>query len=147
MKNFFIWRFWDKIITARKSWDCPIFSRKQKAVRVFRKKLNWIFARSYGSFGWGTDYNGAKHRRYHSNIRRNWSEITEIYLFGLGVSNLAMNRSVVRGVEMRLKGASEEELDELARQEILGVVRQLKAQEDIMKNRNWTFWTYQRSWT
>lgn len=55
------------------------------------------------------------------------------YLFGLGVTNIAMNRSVVRELEMKLKGASEEELDEFARQEIIGVVRQLKAQQDIMK--------------
>ena len=54
------------------------------------------------------------------------------YLFGLGVSNLAMNRSVVRELELRLQNASEEELDELARKELVGVVRQLKAQEDIM---------------
>ncbi len=59
-------------------------------------------------------------------------EITK-YLFGLGVTNIATNRMVVRELELRLKGASEEELNELARQEILGVVRQLKAQEDIMK--------------
>lgn len=62
-------------------------------------------------------------------------EITK-YLFGLGVTNIAVNRSVVRELEMRLRGASEEELDELARQEIIGVVKQLKAQEDIMKKQS-----------
>lgn len=60
------------------------------------------------------------------------AEITK-YLFALGVSNIAMNRCVVRELELKLKGASEEELDELARQEICAVVKQLKAQEDIMK--------------
>ena len=60
------------------------------------------------------------------------AEITK-YLFALGVSNIAMNRSVVRELELKLKGASEEELDEFARQEIIAVVKQLKAQEDIMK--------------
>lgn len=58
------------------------------------------------------------------------------FLFGLGVTNIAMNRKVVRELEMKLKGASEEELDEFARQEIIGVVRQLKAQEDIMKKQS-----------
>lgn len=58
------------------------------------------------------------------------------YLFGLGVSNIATNRSVVRELEMRLQGASKEELDELARQEIFGVIQQLKAQEDMMKKQN-----------
>lgn len=58
------------------------------------------------------------------------------YLFALGVSNIAMNRSVVRELELKLKGASEEELDELARQEIITVVKQLKAQEDIVKKQS-----------
>ena len=62
-------------------------------------------------------------------------EITK-YLLGLGVSNIAMNRTVVRELELRLKGASEEELDELARKELIGVVKQLKAQEDMMKKQN-----------
>jgi len=55
------------------------------------------------------------------------------YLFGIGVSNIAANRSVVRELELKLKGASQEELDDFARQEIYGVLRQLKAQEDIMQ--------------
>ena len=55
------------------------------------------------------------------------------YLLGLGISNITMNRTIVREIEMRLRGATEEELDELAKKELLGVVRQLKAQEDIMK--------------
>ncbi len=59
-------------------------------------------------------------------------EITQ-YLFGLGVANIAANRSVVRNLEIQLKGASEQELNELARKEIVGVVKQLKAQEDMMR--------------
>ncbi len=56
------------------------------------------------------------------------------YLFGLGVSNLAANRTVVRELELKLKNASKEELSELARQEITNVILQLRAQED-MQNR------------
>ena len=65
-------------------------------------------------------------------------KITQItqYLFGLGVSNIAANRSVVRQLELKLKGASKEELSELARQELLTVVKQLKAQEDIMEKQS-----------
>ena len=62
-------------------------------------------------------------------------EITK-YLFGIGVTNMALNRSVVQELEMRLQGASEKEIDEFARQEIIGVVKQLKAQEDIMKKQS-----------
>lgn len=54
------------------------------------------------------------------------------YLFALGVSNLAANRSVVQELELKLSGATKEELNDLARQELLKVVRQLKAQQDIM---------------
>lgn len=63
------------------------------------------------------------------------TKLTEItkYLFGLGVSNIAMNRSVVRELELRLKGASEDDISELAQQELKNVILQLKSQEDIMK--------------
>ena len=59
-------------------------------------------------------------------------EITK-YLFGLGVSNIASNRMVVKELEMRLKNASEEEIDDMARQEITNLVKQLKMQEDVLK--------------
>ena len=62
-------------------------------------------------------------------------EITK-YLFSLGVSNIATNRSVVRQLQLKLRDASEKDLDELARQEIIGVVEQLKAQEDIMNKQS-----------
>ena len=51
------------------------------------------------------------------------------YLFGLGVANIAANRTVVRELELKLKNASQEELSELARQEITNVILQLRAQE------------------
>ena len=59
-------------------------------------------------------------------------EITK-YLFGLGVSNIASNRMVVHELEMRLKNASEEEIDDMAREEITNLVKQLKMQEDVLK--------------
>lgn len=66
------------------------------------------------------------------------AEITK-YLFGLGVSNIANNRIVVRELEKRLKGASQEELSELAKQELTTVVKQLKDQEDILKKQEILF--------
>ena len=62
------------------------------------------------------------------------TKLTDItmFLFGLGVINIAMNRSVVRELELKLKGASEEEISDLAKQELRNVILQLKAQEDIM---------------
>lgn len=54
-------------------------------------------------------------------------------LFRLGVSNIATNRSLVREIELRLKGASEKEISNLARNELVRVVTQLKEQEDVQK--------------
>lgn len=53
------------------------------------------------------------------------------YLFYLGVTNMAANRTVVRELELKLKNASEEELSELARKELTNVLLQLRAQEDL----------------
>ena len=53
------------------------------------------------------------------------------YLFGLGVMNIAANRTVVRELEKKMKHASKEELSDLARHEINNVVLQLRAQEDM----------------
>lgn len=60
-------------------------------------------------------------------------KITKVskFLLGLGLTNVASNRMVIRELEMRLKDASEEQIDELARQELENVVKQLKAQEDM----------------
>ena len=58
---------------------------------------------------------------------------TAKYLFELGCANITVNRIAVRAIEQKLNGASKEELSELARQEMLAVVRQLKEQEDILK--------------
>ena len=63
------------------------------------------------------------------------AEITK-YLFGLGVSNIAANRCVVRELELRLKNASEEEIDSVAREEIKNLVRELKTQEDILQKQS-----------
>ena len=65
------------------------------------------------------------------NYQNKLCEITK-GLFTLGVSNIAANRTVVKNIRMHLQGASETELSELARQELVSVISQLKAQEDIM---------------
>jgi len=55
------------------------------------------------------------------------------FLIGLGVSNIAQNRIVVRELEMKMNGASKEQISDLAKQELLSVIRQLKAQEHIQE--------------
>ena len=54
------------------------------------------------------------------------------FLLGLGARNMTINRALSRSLEMKMKGASEKELDNLAQQEFLSVIKQLKDQEDIM---------------
>ena len=63
------------------------------------------------------------------------TKLTEItkFLFGLGVSSIAMNRCVVRELELKLKGAPDEDISDLAKQELKNVILQLKAQEDMMQ--------------
>lgn len=57
-------------------------------------------------------------------------------LFMLGCANLAQNRTVVRELELRLKGASEAEIGELARKELQGIINQLNQQRDILERQD-----------
>lgn len=59
-------------------------------------------------------------------------EMAKLFL-GLGVTSIAINRTFIKELESKLKCASEDELDENARQELIGVIKQLKNQEDFMK--------------
>ena len=58
------------------------------------------------------------------------SDITK-FLFRLGLTNIAMNRVVVEELEYRLRNATQEELDDLARAEIENLLKRLKMQQDI----------------
>lgn len=58
---------------------------------------------------------------------------TSKYLFALGVTNIAMNRAVVRELKLTLEGSGAEEIDESTRQEIINIIAKLKEQEDIMQ--------------
>lgn len=65
------------------------------------------------------------------DFQRKLSEVSK-YLFLLGCTNIAANRVSVRTIEAKLRGASSSQISELAKQELLSVVRQLKAKEDIL---------------
>jgi hypothetical protein len=75
---------------------------------------------------------GAEAQKISFEFHRKLADITK-YLFRLGVSNIASNRFVIRELELKLQGASKEELSELARQELISVIKQLREQEDILK--------------
>lgn len=55
------------------------------------------------------------------------------FLFGLGTASLASNRAVIKKLEIMISSNGEVSLDELAQQEVVNLVKQLKAQEDIMQ--------------
>ena len=52
-------------------------------------------------------------------------------LYALGVMGIASNRIVVREIRLRLKNASQEELDDLARKELESVVNELEKQKAL----------------
>lgn len=58
------------------------------------------------------------------------------YLFDLGCANITVNRIAVRAIEAKLAGASKKKISDLARQEMIAVVTQLKEQEDILKKQD-----------
>jgi len=80
----------------------------------------------------GAVQSGAEAQKLSFELQMRLAEVTK-YLFTLGISNIAANRVVVRELEMRLRGASEAELSDLARQEVTSVIRQLKEQEDLLR--------------
>lgn len=75
---------------------------------------------------------GANAQKISFEFQTRLAEVTK-YLFNLGAHSIAARRYVVRELEMRLSGASREQLSELAHQELLSVVRQLKEQEDLLE--------------
>ncbi|WP_242386285.1 hypothetical protein [Phocaeicola sartorii] len=54
-------------------------------------------------------------------------------LFGLGLMSIAANRIIVREIKLRLENASEEELSDLAVQELQNVIFQLKLQQSLVE--------------
>lgn len=75
---------------------------------------------------------GAKAQKLSFEFQTRLADVTK-YLFNLGVGNIVANRVVVRELELRLSGASKEQLSELARNEVISVIRQLKDQEDLLR--------------
>lgn len=69
-------------------------------------------------------------------FQRKLAEVSK-YLFELGCANITVNRITVKAIEAKLKGASKKDISELARQEMLAVVKQLKEQEDILKKQEY----------
>jgi hypothetical protein len=58
------------------------------------------------------------------------------YLLVLGASSIAMNRVVIRELEAKLKQASKEELSARAREELIGVVKMLREQENAFSKQD-----------
>ncbi len=73
---------------------------------------------------------GTEAQKISFEFQKKISEVTK-FLFHFGAGNIAANRIIVRALEMHLKGASENEISNLAQQELSKVLKQLKAQEDL----------------
>ena len=58
------------------------------------------------------------------------------YLLMLGASSIAMNRVVILELESKLKQATQEQLSEKAREELIGVVRLLREQESAFSKQD-----------
>lgn len=60
------------------------------------------------------------------------------FLLNIGVSSMANNRAVYEAVKAEIQNSSEEELSELARQELKNTLIQLQSQQDILKKQEET---------
>ena len=58
------------------------------------------------------------------------------YLFQLGLTDIAMNRSVIHQLEEMMTGASRQKIDDAVQQEINSVIIQLKARQDMMQKQS-----------
>lgn len=105
---------------------------KQVSVGFFNKKTAIEELQEAGGMLANAVQSGVEAQKTAFEFQTKLAKISK-YLFGLGASNIANTRSVIRELELRLSGASEEELSDLAQQELLNVVKQLKEQEDILK--------------
>ena len=65
------------------------------------------------------------------NFQKDLADISK-FLFFLGASNITQNRLVVKELELKMQGASQEQISELAKKELHNVIRQLKEQEDLL---------------
>jgi hypothetical protein len=116
---------------AQKSADLA----KEKAAGVFRKKGAIESLQTAAADLAEAQVTAAEAQKLTFRYQERVGEITR-YLFCLGINNIALNRTIVREIEMRLRDASREELSDLARQELINTIEQLKAQEDIMKKQS-----------
>lgn len=73
--------------------------------------------------------NAAAHEASFQNQQK-MAEVSKT-LLALGLANSALNQMIIREITLKLKNATKEELNDLARQELESVLRQLKSQEDI----------------
>ncbi|UTY28400.1 hypothetical protein [Treponema putidum] len=60
----------------------------------------------------------------------------EKIILQIGCMSIAMNRSTVRELELKLKGASKEKLSKLAKKELESVVKQIRQQLDILEKQD-----------
>lgn len=117
----------DKAKTAKKAAE----DAKAKSAGAFKKKQAIEALQTSGFSLSEAIVSSAQAHEIGFEFQQKLAEVTK-YLFALGISNIAQNRVVVRELEQKLKGASAEQLSELVQNEILNIITQLKAQEDLL---------------
>ncbi len=60
----------------------------------------------------------------------------EKIILQIGCMSISMNRTTVRELELKLKGASKEKLSELAKKELESVIKQIRQQQDILEKQD-----------
>ena len=91
------------------------FWNKKKAIETVRDTVVELSKAQIGAAK--AQVAAAEAQKISFEYQRKLGELTKS-LFKLGVANIAMNRSVVQELKLKLSGASQEELDDLARREI-----------------------------
>jgi DNA repair exonuclease SbcCD ATPase subunit len=104
---------------------------KNKSAGLFKNKAAIEELQSAGVDVADAIASAAEAQKISFEFQTKLAEISK-YLIALGCINIVNNKTVIRQLESKLKNASKEELSELARQELMNVIRQLKAQEDIL---------------
>jgi len=120
-----------KAIKAAESAKSAADNAATRSAGMFQKKLAIEELQKASLDIAGAVIDGAEAQKVSFEFQHKLAEISK-FMFELGVSNIAANRMVVRELELKLNGASKQQLSDLARQELIGVVKQLRDQEDIM---------------
>jgi hypothetical protein len=74
---------------------------------------------------------GAEAQKISFEFQTKLAEIIK-FLLNLGAGNIVLTRAIIKQLQLIMDGSSKTELSELAKKEMIELIKQLKAQEDIL---------------